>query len=31
MTNFKTREEWLVAAVAALAPLFSALTDEKLP
>jgi hypothetical protein len=29
--KFQTREEWLVAAVAALAPLFSALTDEKIP
>jgi hypothetical protein len=30
-TKFSTREEWLVAAVEALAPLFSALADEKLP
>lgn len=29
--KFNTREEWLVAAVAALAPLFSALVDEALP
>lgn len=30
-TKFQTREEWLVAAVEALRPLFSALTDETLP
>lgn len=29
--KFNTREEWLVAAVEALRPLFSALTDETLP
>lgn len=30
-TKYSTREEWLTAAVQALAPLFDALADEKLP
>ncbi|UIW13229.1 SprT-like protease [Arthrobacter phage Warda] len=30
-TKYSTREEWLVAAVEALRPMFSALTDETIP
>ncbi|WVX88036.1 SprT-like protease [Arthrobacter phage TforTroy] len=30
-TKYSTREEWLVAAVEALRPMFSALTDETVP
>src|SRR5690349_10363518 len=30
-TKFSTREEWLVAAVEAFRPMFSALVDEQIP